>query len=85
MIILNFLIVILLLVATHSACKLYLIVRQRSAMWLMIACGYATLCRALSIAAAEGLLDIPTRELAIPAYVLFALGVIGLYRAVKKL
>ena len=81
----NAIVVIAMVVASVYTYKLWRLTGERPILLLLAAFLYAVVSRSLSLATSEGWLVAPSRELAIPGYILFGLGVIGLYRAVKRL
>ena len=77
---LNIIAVLASTVGLYYSFRIYKKVRHSSILFMLIAFAYAIFSRTLSILTKEGISDLPSREIAIPVYILFALGAFGIYR-----
>lgn len=77
---------IFLFVGLVVSMKLYLFYRQNCIWWMMIAFIYSFIVRMLALYERMGYLaDWPIRELAAGNYILFSLGIIGIYLATRRI
>lgn len=77
--------VIGLLIALHLSIKLWMFYKQPALLWLMMACIYSLVLRCVVICWRNGCCaEIPVIELGNISYILFSLGIIGLWIVTKR-